>query len=332
MTAPENAHKTLSEHRIFSSLSAGELAELSGQIEPVHLESGGTVFSAGDEAAHLYLVVSGEISVYKPEDYGTSREIAKVVAGDCLGEIDMISLNRRSVTARAATPADLLRFPGPDTSFNEFLERFPGPGSKILYAFIADIAERTRHANDLLKENSPHIQELRRQIYEDKLTHTFNRTWLEENLPGWLDTKDQPVSLLMIKPDNFKEVNDLSGHEAGDNLLAYLARLLPSVVPRNAPLVRFFGNEFALVLESTGAGDARAAAEKIREFYNTLDISRFLPVDGFHLTVSIGIAVYPDDGSDAPELIEAAHRLPLEGRARGGNLILFPVDSTIGAP
>ncbi len=328
MTTTELAQTRLSQHHIFSSLSSGELAELSELIELVHLESGETVFSAGEESLNLYLVVTGEISVLKIEDYGTSREIAKIIAGDCIGEIDMISLNNRNATAIAAAPSDLVRFPRSSLSFTQFLDEHPLIGSKILYAFIADIAERTRHANHLLKENSPHIQELRRQMYEDKLTHTFNRTYLEENLPGWLDAHAKPVSLLMIKPDNFKEVNDQAGHEAGDKLLEYLAQLLPSVIPPNALLIRFLGNEFALVLKSTGAEEARTAAEKIRSFYNSLDITRFLPVSGFQLTVSIGIAVYPDDAADARDLIEEAHCLPLEGRARGGNKILFPSDRT----
>jgi len=326
MTAPELAETRLPKHHIFSSLSPGELAELSGQVELIRLSSGETVFSAGDESSCFYLVESGEISVVKQEAYETSREIAKIIAGDCIGEIDMISLGKRNATAVVASPSVLLRFPRKDLSFPDFLDRFPGSGSKILYAFIADIAERTRHANELLKENSPHIQELRRQIYEDKLTHTFNRTYLEENLPAWLSAGAGPVSLLMFKPDNFKEVNDQAGHEAGDNLLEYLARLLPAAIPPNTPLVRFLGNEFAVVLKPAGAAEARTAAEKIKDFYNTLDISRFLPGTGFHLTVSIGIAVYPDDAANAPDLIEAAQRLPLEGRSRGGNRIFFPTD------
>ena len=328
MTAPELVQTRLPKHHIFSSLGTGELAELSGQVELVRLAAGETVFTAGEDSSCLYLVESGELSVLKPEDYGSSREIAKIIAGDCIGEIDMISLGKRNATAVAASPCELLRFPRTDLSFPDFLDRFPGSGSKILYAFIADIAERPRHANDLLKENSPHIQELRRQIYEDKLTHTYNRTWLEENLPAWLASGAGPASLLMFKPDNFKEVNDLAGHEAGDKLLEYLARLLPTVIPPNVPLIRFLGNEFAIVLKSADAGEARAAAEKIRDFYNTLDISRFLPGTDFHLTVSIGIAVYPDDASNASDLVEAAHRLPLEGRSRGGNRILYPADMT----
>jgi len=326
MTAPELVQTRLPKHHIFSSLGTGELAELSGQVELVRLAAGETVFTAGDDSSCLYLVESGELSVLKPEDYGTSREIAKIIAGDCIGEIDMISSGKRNATAVAATPCELIRFPRHGLSFSDFLDGFPGVGSKILYAFIADIAERTRHANDLLKENSPHIQELRRQIYEDKLTHTFNRTYLEENLPLWLAAGEGPVSLVMFKPDNFKEVNDRAGHEAGDNLLEYLARLLPTVLPPNAPLVRFLGNEFAVVLKSAGAEEARAAAEKIRDFYNTLDISRFLPGSDFHLTVSSGIAVFPDDAADAAGLVEKAHDLPLEGRSRGGNKILFPAD------
>jgi diguanylate cyclase (GGDEF)-like protein len=130
----------------------------------------------------------------------------------------------------------------------------------------------------------------------------------------------------MFKPDNFKEVNDREGHETGDRLLVYLARLLPGVCPPDSLLVRYQGNEYALVLVGTGRDEAMLQAEKIRNFYNNLDISRFIKGPAFHLTVSIGIAQYPDHAPDAATLIERVRPLALEGRAMGGNFILYPQD------
>jgi diguanylate cyclase (GGDEF)-like protein len=212
-------------------------------------------------------------------------------------------------------------------SFRGYLEDHPATGSHILFAFIADIAERTRKANSLLKENSPQIQELRRQIYEDKLTNLKNKTFLEEQLPSILASAQGKTSLLMFKPDNFKQINDTSGHEAGDNLLVHLAHLFPSILPKDALLVRYAGNEFAIVLAGKGKDSAVEMANKIKEVYNTLDVSRFLNVPGFHLTVSTGIAVYPVHAKNAAALIEMAHALPLIGRGQGGNRILFPDDN-----
>jgi len=326
MNGLELKNSVLSENSIFSTLNAAEIARIAGQVELVNFAAGETVFTIGDEATNMYIVVSGDISVIKSDDYGNSREIAKIIKGDNLGEMDMISGIPRNVTALADTPLVLLRFPAPPLTFPRFLSDNPGPGSKILYAFIGDIAERTRAANDVLKENSPHIQELRHQIYEDKLTRLYNKTFLEENLPLKLGANAQPVTLMMIKPDNFKQVNDQAGHDAGDKLLVHLAALLPGILPPDSLLVRYLGNEFALVLSGCGPKGARALAKTIRQFYNALDVSRYFPVDDFQLTVSIGIAVFPAHAGNAADLIEQAHQLPLIGRERGGNLILTPED------
>ncbi len=324
MNVIEQKNNLFSAHNIFSSLSPEEIFALAAQLPVVSFEANETIFSIGEKARAMFMVLSGKITIMKMDDYGNSREIAKVIEGDSLAEIDMITGKNYSVTAVAETKTSLLQFPPTNITFPQFLDSNPGPGSKILYAFISDIAERTREANALLKNNSPNIQELRRQIYEDKLTNLCNRTFLEENMPLWLKNKPPPVYLMMIKPDNFKQINDSAGHEAGDKLLLHIARLLPSHLSKDTRLIRYIGNEFAIVLWGLERSEAVKTAELIRLFYNTLDTSNFLPEEGFHLTVSIGIAAFPEHAKDADSLIEQAHKLPLIGRERGGNLILFP--------
>lgn len=324
MNVLEQKNGIISAHPIFSSLTGAEITELSGQLDTIQFNEGDTIFSSGEKCRSMFLVISGIISVLKTDDYGNSREIAKIIQNDSLGEIDMITESPSSVTAIAETASVLVAFPPSGKTFLQYLQDSPGTGSKILYACISDIAKRTREANDLLKENSPHIQELRRQMYEDKLTNLFNKTFLEENVPLWIKTKKAPVCLMMIKPDNFKQVNDTMGHEAGDKLLVYLAELLPANIPAGSILVRYIGNEFALLLSGSEVEECTKTAEKIRDFYNRLDVSAYLNEEGFHLSVSIGIALFPFHAEDSSTLIEKAHQLPLLGRSRGGNQILFP--------
>jgi diguanylate cyclase (GGDEF)-like protein len=327
MKALDSTKKTaLTSCRIFSSLPASGIDCVAEHTDSRTYKAGDTLFSAGDESSSMYLVISGELSVVKKQEFAEDIEIARLVSGDSMGEIDMITGKPRTVTVRAETDAEILGFPAGNITFREYLESDPGTGAQILHAFIRDIADRTRRANAALKENSPHVQELRKQIYEDKLTGLFNKTWLEENLTSFLGT-GKKICLLMFKPDNFKQINDHAGHEAGDSLLVHLAAVIPPTLPPNATLVRYSGNEFGIVLEGASRDDGTSLAEKIREFYNGLDVSRFLPMAGFHLTVSVGIAVYPEHGTAAETIIAAAHRLPLEGRGRGGNVILFPEDA-----
>lgn len=311
-------------HPVFSTLPPSDIDELAKETSLKAFPAQTSVFSTGDSGSCMFIIVSGEVSVLKTGEYIEGVEIARLVEGDSLGELDMISDTKRNASALAATDVTALRFPPEGTTFKSWLDAHRESGSRVLFSFIADIAERTRTANALLKENSPQIRELRRQIYEDKQTGLHNRVYLEEQLPLALSsTPTGNASLLMFKPDNFKAVNDSAGHEAGDALLVQLALRFPSILPNNSFLVRYAGNEFALVLKEANREEAALMAEKILEFYNALDLSSFLPVKDIRLTVSVGIACYPEHARDAERLIDKAHALPLAGRAMGGNKILY---------
>jgi hemerythrin len=130
----------------------------------------------------------------------------------------------------------------------------------------------------------------------------------------------------MVKPDNFKRINDTCGHEAGDQAIVIIGVALSRHVPENAVVVRFMGNELACILPDTDREKGLQAAAGIREMLNGLDLSAITGRSPFTLSASTGIAVFPDHGQSAPELIAKAHELPLIGRERGGNKILFPED------
>jgi diguanylate cyclase (GGDEF)-like protein len=167
---------------------------------------------------------------------------------------------------------------------------------------------------------------MRNQVYGDKLTGLNNKTFLEEKLPTFLRNPSEPVSLLMIKPDNFKFINDNFGHEAGDQALVVIGSKLFKYLPDADIVVRFMGNEIACVFIKTNRELALEKANSIKDFMNTLDLSAITEGKPFTLSVSTGIAVFPDHANNAEELIAAAHELPLLGRERGGNKILFPED------
>ena len=130
----------------------------------------------------------------------------------------------------------------------------------------------------------------------------------------------------MVKPDNFKFINDTFGHEAGDQTLRILGAAYSEMIGENDALVRFMGNEFGFVLINTGREDALRFAEQLQRMITNLDISEVIRDADFSITLSIGITVYPDYGASAQEIIQKAHELPLIGRARGGGKILFPED------
>jgi diguanylate cyclase (GGDEF)-like protein len=142
-------------------------------------------------------------------------------------------------------------------------------------------------------------EENRRQALHDPLTGLPNRRSLYERLDQLL-ASGRPLSLLVADLDGFKELNDTLGHHAGDEVLSQLGPRVQAAVPEAELLARIGGDEFA-VLTHEDAPDATA-----KRFREALD-EPFV-VDGISLTVraSVGIARYPDHGSDAHELLQRA--------------------------
>lgn len=326
MTELQKKIQLLSKTELFAACDGKLIRQIAGFCSLYSFARGSTVFRIGDPGNSFYIVRSGEIAVFQRTEDKREQEIARYGSGDSFGEIDMLMNTERNADARAAERSELVRFPGEDKTFLDLVLAYPPAGAELLRLFMQTTSARLRKYNKLLKENSPWVNEMRTQVYGDKLTGLFNKTYLEEQLPGYLRNASRPLSLFMIKPDNFKLINDNFGHEAGDQALVAIGSALAGHIPDNAVLVRFMGNEMACVFPDTGREKALRVARDIQGLLNSLDLSAITKKLAFRLSVSIGIAVYPDHAQDAGGLISRAHALPLIGRERGGNQILFSGD------
>lgn len=148
----------------------------------------------------------------------------------------------------------------------------------------------------------------REQSIRDKLTGLYNRRYLDETLPRELQRmkrENNTLSFIMLDLDHFKKFNDDYGHEAGDEVLKFIGNLLLNNFRGGDIACRFGGEEFAVILLGIDLNHAIKRMEnickKVREtklFFQ----QRLLPA----ITVSIGIAQAPKDGSLAEDLIRAA--------------------------
>jgi diguanylate cyclase len=315
----------LAKAQVFSSLKDEELDVIAYHSEILKLDENDILFNQDEPGDALYILIDGSIVIAKHVAYEDPTVIAELVDGDSFGELDLLTGSKRNATAHAPKKSILLRFPAKNDCLNSIYEMHPAVSAHILHAFLQLIAGRIRNSNSLIKENSPWVQELKRQVYGDKLTGLFNKTYLEEELPNLIKHSNRGICLLLLKPDNFKYINDTYGHEAGDATLKIMCTALAHHISDQGTVLRYMGNELGVILPETTRNEALQRAEQIRSMFNALDISSATgtPVT---LSVSIGIAVYPDHGETAEPLIAAAHELPLVGRSRGGNLILFPED------
>lgn len=311
---------------VFGSLGERELDLVAGYSEIRAYGTGDTVFTEGERGGVLYIVVSGRVQALKEGPGNGPVVIAELVEGNTLGELEFFTGTDYNATARAVTDISLLRIPGEGSSFGPVLENHPDVAAVMLYEFLKVFSNRLRKANTLVRDNSALVSELKRQVYGDKLTGLYNKTYLEETLPGYLKKRSEPAGLLLMKPDNFKMINDTFGHEAGDETLVIMAGALNRFMADRGTVLRYMGNELGVILPGYDRQKVLQEARDILKMLNSLDISQATKNPDVFLSMSIGAAVYPDHADITEDLISKAHELPLAGRERGGNIILFPED------
>jgi len=160
---------------------------------------------------------------------------------------------------------------------------------------------------------------LRTQSVRDALTGLYNRRYLEEVLERELRRASravQSLGILMIDLDHFKGFNDTYGHEAGDAVLREIGASLTKGVRAEDFVCRFGGEEFVVILPTADPAASRARAERLRSKTKSLTIMHQGRSMGM-ITISVGVAVFPEHGHAPKELMAAADAALYEAK-RGG--------------
>jgi len=156
----------------------------------------------------------------------------------------------------------------------------------------------------------------------------------EEMLRG-ARTQREPMAVLLIDIDHFKQVNDRHGHLVGDHALRAVATILRSAIRVKDVIGRFGGEEFVIALPETGIDEATVTADRLRNAVAASPLAAMcagvldepdLDPDTFQLTVSIGVAVYPSDGSTVDDLLLRADRAMYAAKAAGRNRVRLAAD------
>ncbi len=160
----------------------------------------------------------------------------------------------------------------------------------------------------------------REQSITDSLTGLYNSRYFYEQLDTSLETASRyqhPFSVCFLDLDRFKKLNDGYGHLFGDRVLETFGGLIRASLRATDSGYRYGGEEFALLLPSTSAAEARVVAERVRE---SLAAFQFQPEEGqsFSSTVSIGIAEYQVSDTER-SLLERADQALYQAKARGRN-------------
>jgi diguanylate cyclase (GGDEF)-like protein len=173
-------------------------------------------------------------------------------------------------------------------------------------------------------ENAQLYERTRELSTRDDLTGLFNRRHFFDHLEKEIQRArryQRVFSLLMLDLDDFKRYNDSHGHLKGDEALKEVARLLQASTRRADLVARYGGEEFVVLLPEINTARAAVAAEKIRAAMEVYPFGgRSTQLDG-KLTVTIGVATYPEDSKDPVELLDLADRALYAGKLQGGNCV-----------
>jgi diguanylate cyclase (GGDEF)-like protein/PAS domain S-box-containing protein len=178
---------------------------------------------------------------------------------------------------------------------------------KVIQCNIRDITERIQVQEALVKSEAT----LREQSIRDHLTGLFNRRYMEETLERELlraSRKHLSLGIIMLDADDFKRFNDTCGHAAGDLILREIGRLLLEHVRGDDIPSRFGGDEFIIVLPDASREVTQERAELICEKARQL-IFQFEGQPVKAVTLSFGVAIFPEDGSTSAAVLKAADNM-----------------------
>jgi len=226
------------------------------------------------------------------------------------------------------------------SAFNTMVERL-AENRYLLEQHAAELAQQHQTAIDLMHEAQEARDELeqvnrklavqldeiqtlqaqlREQVIRDPLTNCYNRRFLIENMErefSRAQRENYPISLIMFDIDHFKSVNDTFGHKTGDEVLHGIGELSLHLNRHSDIVTRYGGEEFLVTLFNMPLQDAVHRAEALRK--RVLEKQYRVGENTIQVTISLGVAGFPQHGESYGEVIEAADKAMYLAKNSGRN-------------
>lgn len=290
----------------------GELAKLGSESL---VDGGHVLWREGDPGDHVLLLVDGQLAVSHQSPSGEELALDYLYPGTIVGEMAVLDGEPRSATIRARTPSSVVRVPGP--TFRQFLRTH----TDLLEHLFWLQRERVRMLTG--RVGNAHYRAI-----TDPLTGLYNLGFFRERLTLELDRTQQTgdfLAVIMIDIDYFKDYNDTYGHEEGNIVLQKVASTLRAIGRRADVIARYGGEEFVVLLYGASAGDACRFAETFRTTVARADFTPAGYEGPIRVTISAGIASFPDDAKESFQLVRAADKRLYEAKRNGRNRIVCDV-------
>ena len=286
-------------------------AELARVGTETALPPGAVLWKEGEPGGSVAFLIEGMLEVVNTAAEDQEVVLRTMEAGTIVGELSSEG-GRRSATVRARTTCRIIKVPAVD--FRRLLRRRPD----ILEELYRVQVERVR---DLTRE----VTKTHRRAITDPLTKLYNVGFFRERLCIEVDRAREigdQLAVVLFDIDHFKHFNDTNGHEEGNVVLSTLATLMKQVGRRGDILARYGGEEFISLLYGAGREEAARFAEAVRHAIEAHSFRGGEKQPDGRVTVSGGVAVFPDDTDDAQILVEAADRNLYRAKEGGRNRVV----------
>jgi diguanylate cyclase len=190
---------------------------------------------------------------------------------------------------------------------------------------LARVQARLEESEAQVKRMSEDLEQIRSEVYVDALSGLFNRRRFDSALDALVAhalNGHEPLSLLLIDIDQFKEVNDAHGHVFGDQVIRSVSQAIKASIKGRDVAARYGGDEFAVLLPETGTPGATTVAEYIRRVIERRRVSDFAgEIEPVAVTISVGLASLARSDA-AQDLLRRADKALYQAKKNGRNQVV----------
>ena len=280
-----NNQNLLLDKLLATQLLSGEMPEtiklLLKHCEILSLKEGDILFKPGDYNNSLYIVLSGRLAATLTN---RSDELLDYIeTGSCVGEMSV--LENLPVSAHVHADQDAELFVISASQLWLLIDQSKVAAKNLLLI----LSSRVRSGHKSVSKSIQTQRAIEHDAKLDALTGLYNRRWLDEVLPRWVN-RNELLSIMVLDIDHFKKYNDTQGHLGGDAALKSVAKKLTEELRPTDLAARYGGEEFVTLLPRAGLSEAMEIAERIRMAIRSHNITDHNDNPLPSVTLSIGIA------------------------------------------
>lgn len=311
----ENKIKEIAAIPLFEGVGMNVLHWVRDRCEIVKVFAGETILDPNHKNDSIYIIISGFAQV-KNEGQGF-QALAYLMEGQCIGEMSVIDGMNPSAIVVADTDCRLLAID------SRTLWELIGMAPVVARNLMRTLSTRLRYDNEVIVESLRMQRAFENDSKVDPLTGMHNRRWLCEVLDRLIQRcamSGEPLSVLMLDVDHFKQYNDNQGHLAGDCALQGISQAIRDGLRVADTTARYGGEEFIALFPGVEPEDAKGIAEQLRASVSEQTIRDYKGNVLPSVTVSIGIAALQPE-QDRQALLDAVDAALYRAKNAGRNQV-----------